>query len=378
MVARLLSALLAGAAAADDHLVARLVRATGAALGLTPRAHRVATAGGLALTATVRVVDRVHRHAADGRALALPAHAAGLAPVDVGLLGVADLADRRAAARVDVADLAGRHAQLRVRAVLGDELHRGARRAGDLGATAGADLDGVHDGADRDVAQRQAVARLDVGRRPVLDAVALAQPVRREDVALLAVLVVQQRDPRGAVRVVLDVRDGGDHAVLVVPAEGPEPVGPLVAAALVAGGDPAGVVAATALAERTHQRLLRLGPGDLDEVGDGRAAPARRRRLVLTDSHAESVLDRCRWSGRRQATGPPKMSMVPSLSVTTARLVSLRLPVPTRVRRRLPCRLIVLTEATLTLKTFSTAWRISVLFAAGSTTNVYLPWSRRP
>src|SRR5437762_13963708 len=105
MVARLLSALLAGTAAADDHRVARLVRAAGAALGLTPRAHRVPAAGGLSLTATVRVVDGVHRHAADGRALALPPQPAGLAPVDVGLLGVADLAHRGPAARVDVADL---------------------------------------------------------------------------------------------------------------------------------------------------------------------------------------------------------------------------------------------------------------------------------
>src|SRR3954462_10146203 len=121
MVARLLSALLAGAAAADDHLVARLVRAAGTALGLTPRAHRVATAGGLALTTAVGVVDGVHRDTTHRRALALPAHPAGLAPVDVGLLRVADLADRGTAAGVDVADLTGRHAQLRVGAVLGDE-----------------------------------------------------------------------------------------------------------------------------------------------------------------------------------------------------------------------------------------------------------------
>src|SRR3954462_6602012 len=218
MVAGLLSTLLAGAAAADDHLVARLVRAAGAALGLTPRAHRVAAAGGLALATTVRVVDRVHRDTADGRALALPAHAAGLAPVDVGLLGVAHLADRRPAAGVDVADLAGRHAQLRVGPALPDQLDRGARGPGDLGAAAGADLDGVHDGADRDVAQRQAVARLDVGRRAVLDAVALAQPGRRADVALIAALVVQEGYPRGAVRVLLEVGDPGRDAVLVVPA----------------------------------------------------------------------------------------------------------------------------------------------------------------
>src|SRR3954449_13032341 len=150
MVAGLLSTLLAGAAAADDHLVARLVRAAGAALGLTPRAHRVATAGGLALTTAVRVVDGVHRHAAHRRALALPAHAAGLAPVDVRLLGVADLADGGAAAHVGVAAQAGGHGQRREAALAGDQLHAGAGRAGDLRPAAGPQLDRVDDGADRD------------------------------------------------------------------------------------------------------------------------------------------------------------------------------------------------------------------------------------
>src|SRR5690349_15803321 len=133
----LLLALLADGATTDDELVALLVGATGTALGLTPRADRVATTGGLALTTTVRVVDRVHRDTADGRAHALPALAAGLAPVDVRLLGVADLADRGAAAQIDVADLARGQTQLGVGAVLGDEAHRGAGRAGELGAPAG-------------------------------------------------------------------------------------------------------------------------------------------------------------------------------------------------------------------------------------------------
>src|SRR6476660_76258 len=135
----------------------------------------MAPTGGLALTATVRVVDGVHGDTTDGRALALPAHAAGLAPVDVGLLGVAHLADRRAAAQVDVADLTGGHTQLGVGAVLGDELDLGAGRARDLGAATGAELDRVDDRTDRDVAQRQAVPRLDVGTCAVLDRVALAQ-----------------------------------------------------------------------------------------------------------------------------------------------------------------------------------------------------------
>src|SRR5512133_2796231 len=158
-----LLALLAGTPAADDKLVAGLVHPAGAAFRLAARVDRVPAARGLALAAAVRVVDRVHGHAAHRRALALPAHPAGLAPVDVGLLGVADLADGGAAAHVDVADLPGGHPQLRVRPVLGDQLDAGAGRAGDLGAATGLQLDRVHHGAGRDVAQRQVVAGLDVG-----------------------------------------------------------------------------------------------------------------------------------------------------------------------------------------------------------------------
>src|ERR1700712_2677343 len=105
------SALLAGLAATDDQGIAGLALAR-TALGLAPRGNGVATTGGLALATTVRVVDGVHDDTADGRATALPAHAAGLAPVDVGLLGVADGTDRGAAADVDVAHLSRRHPQL--------------------------------------------------------------------------------------------------------------------------------------------------------------------------------------------------------------------------------------------------------------------------
>src|SRR5215212_8485701 len=135
-----LPALAGRVAAANDQLVARLALATGTALGLTRRVHRVTTTRGLALTTTVRVVDRVHGDTTDGRALALPPHPAGLAPVDVGLLGVANLADGGAAAHVDVADLPGGHPELGVGPVLGDQLDAGAGRASDLGAATGPQL----------------------------------------------------------------------------------------------------------------------------------------------------------------------------------------------------------------------------------------------
>ena len=111
------------------------------------------------------------------------------------------------------------------------------------------------------------------------------RPRRGDDVALLAVRVVQQRDARGAVGVVLDVRDLGRHAVLVVTTEVDHAVGALVAATLVANGHTTGVVTAALAVQRADQRLLRRGPRDLDKVGDAGATTARGRRLVLADTH---------------------------------------------------------------------------------------------
>src|SRR6476660_3556001 len=155
------SALLAGLAATNDQTRARLVLVPGAALGLAPRRHRMASTGGLALTTTVRVVDRVHGHTAYGRALALPAVAAGLAPVDVRLFGVADPADRGAAADVDHPHLARRHPQGGVAALAGHQLDARPCGTAQLGATARTQLHRMHGRTDGDVAQRQVVARLD-------------------------------------------------------------------------------------------------------------------------------------------------------------------------------------------------------------------------
>src|SRR6202007_1221187 len=109
----------------------------------------------------------------------------------------------------------------------------------ELRAATGAQFHGVDRGTHGDVAQRQVVARLDVGARPGLDPVALLEVLRRDDVALLAVQVVQQCDAGRAVRVVLDVRDLRRYAVLVDPLEVDQTVLALVPAALVPRGNPA-------------------------------------------------------------------------------------------------------------------------------------------
>ena len=94
----------------------------------------------------------------------------------------------------------------------------------------------MHGGTDRDVAQRQARCR-DGSRIPgPLWSTSPTLDVRgSEDVALLAVVVVQQRDAAVAVGVVLDGGDLGRDAVLV-PAEVDRCGTLLVAATAVTGG----------------------------------------------------------------------------------------------------------------------------------------------
>src|SRR3982751_6328219 len=87
-------ALAAGAATPDDQLLGRLVLVAGAALGLAPRGHRMASAGGLAFAAAERMVDRVHGHATGLGTHALPTVTTGLADRDQVGLGVAHLAHR--------------------------------------------------------------------------------------------------------------------------------------------------------------------------------------------------------------------------------------------------------------------------------------------
>ena len=177
-----------------------------------------------------------------------------------------------AAREQHAAHFRGRHAQDGVLAFLAHELDAGAGRARDGRALARLQLHGVHERADGDELERKRVARLDVGLGAAHDHVAHAQALRVQDVALLAVHVVEKRDARAAVRVVLDGGNLGGHAVLVA-LEVDDAVAALVAAALMARGDAAVVVASRLLRLGRKQRLLRLVRRDLGEVRDRLEAP---------------------------------------------------------------------------------------------------------
>ena len=249
----------ATSATTDDETARGLLLAAGAmALGRhAPGGDRVTTSGlVLALAAAVRMVDRVHNRTADRGANAHPALAAGLADLDVGVLGVAHLADGGAAGDEHAAHLGRGHAQDGVALPSLPMSWMRCRRNADSGALARLQLHVVDQRTDGDVRQRQSVARLDVGFRTGDHDVAHLQALRVNDVALLAVNVVQQSDTGRAVGIVLDGGNFGGHAVLVA-LEVDDAVALLVAAALVTGGD-AAIAVATGLRLRGQKRLLRL------------------------------------------------------------------------------------------------------------------------
>src|SRR4051812_6091813 len=88
-----------------------------------------------------------------------------------------------------------------------------------------------------------------------------------QDVALLTVLVLDQRDARRAVRIVLDLAHRCRDAMLVA-LEVDDAVHALVPTADAPHRDMPMIVAAARLGKRLHQRLLAVIPGDLREIRD--------------------------------------------------------------------------------------------------------------
>src|SRR5918995_1376990 len=183
--------------------------------GLAPRGLGRHPGRGLALATAMRMIAWVHDDPADLRALAHVPGAAGLSEVLVLVVEVADLADRGHAAHRDAPHLARRHADRGVVALLGKQLRRRPGGADDLAALAGRQLDVVDGRAERDVRERQRVPHARLRIRSGDDDVADLEAVRQDHVALLTIAVMEQPDPRRAVRVVLDRRDAGRHVELV-------------------------------------------------------------------------------------------------------------------------------------------------------------------
>jgi hypothetical protein len=134
------------------------------------------------------------------------------------------------------------------------------------------------------VAQLHGVARLDRGVGARAHFVTGLHALGGENVAALAIGVLDQRDVAGAVRIVLETFNHALDAVLVA-LEIDEPVLVVRAAALMARGDAAHVVATGMARLLDDQRLVRAALPQVRLVELDDKPRARRSRLHFDDWH---------------------------------------------------------------------------------------------
>src|ERR1043166_949560 len=288
--------LLPRVAARHDEFGGRLVAPGLLALGgEAPRGNRMTPARCAALAAAVRVIDRVHGDAAVVRAPAEPAGAARLADRNIHVIRVRHRPNRRHAAPVHQPLLAGIEPQDHVLLVASNDLGVGAGRTRELPALADLELDVVDDGADRHVAGRHGVAQLHVHVLAGDHHVALRQPLRREDVGDLAVVILEQREEAGPVRVVLDALDPRrDVELAALEVDAAERL--LVAAAAKTHGGAAIVVAPAGGMLALGERLDWLALVQAGTVDENQLALARRDRVGGFERHR--LLPTLPWSRR--------------------------------------------------------------------------------
>src|ERR1700722_15557118 len=279
------ASLLAHMARCDDEFVSRLVRPGLLALGrLTPWAHRMPAARGLAFAAAVRMVDRVHDDAAIVRTAPEPAAAPGLGDRRIHVIGVRHRADRGEALAVNEPLLAGTEAQRDIALITADDLSVGAGGASDRAALADLHLDIVDDRAHGNVGERHCIPGLHVDLDAGDHFVANREALRRDDVGLLAVGIFDQRDEARAVGLVFPPLDLA-RDIELAPLEVDNAIGLFVTTAAEAHRSAARVVASTLLGLAESQLLHRLALVELAAVDDDELAKARGGRLKCLERH---------------------------------------------------------------------------------------------
>lgn len=198
----------------------------------TPRSLRVLQSDrAVSLSSSMRVVHGVHGFTEHLRLLAHPAHASRLTDGDEVVLKVTYGTDRGGALRAEPSDLSARKLDDGMGSVDAHESSCGSRGADDLSATTERHFQVVDLVPHRDVFQLHAVAHFHLRARRADDGLADLQSVRSQDVALFAVLVVNEGDARGTVGIVLKRSDDAGNAGLVFALEIDEPEEFLVSSA---------------------------------------------------------------------------------------------------------------------------------------------------
>src|SRR5271168_3116218 len=238
----------------------------------------------LAFTAAVRVIHGVHGHAAHRRLNTAPTRAASFAKVFILVIEIAHLANRRRAIHGKFPYFTRRQFDQRQVALFAEQLRRSACRSHYLSATPWIQFQVVHLRAGRNVPELHGISRKNVRAFAGGNRSAYFEPHGMQNVALLAVGIVQERQIRAAVRVVLDGRNRGGHAGLVA-TEIHFAILLLVAAAAMPNDDLALIVAAASALFRLQQIFFRRLLGDMALVQDGHKPPRRCVWIKTLQSH---------------------------------------------------------------------------------------------
>src|ERR1022692_1717004 len=241
------------------------------------------------LAATMWMIDRIHRDAANVPTLTQPSTATRLADGNIFVLDIPDLPDSRAAFREDHSLLTGGQLEQRHLAFFRHQLGLRSRAARKLRAAAGLHFNRVDDTAHGNVLEWKCVTGLDIGIRSRFDLVADLQTFGSKDVALEAVGIVNQRKVGRAIRIVFQSGDRAGNAV-VIASKIDQTQTTLMPTAAMARGHPAVVVTTTRMGQRREQTFLRLFFGERGKVGYLHEALARRVGLKLNNCHRDFPL----------------------------------------------------------------------------------------
>ena len=207
------------------------------------------TTRGTTFTTTKGVIDRVHN--------AEPARAACRTRGFIHVIDIGNLTHDGEAIFRNVANFATRELDLAELAVFSDEFCTCTCGTSDLSALARFHFDVVDNGVQRNIAERKSVTNAEFGTFARIQHVTNLDFGRSDDVAALAVLVLDQSDTSRTVRIVFDRFNGaGDACKLALEVD--DTIQFLVTTTATAGGDFTGVVTAGATLDAFGERLVRL------------------------------------------------------------------------------------------------------------------------
>ena len=190
-----------------------------------------------------------------------------------------------------LAKFARRHTEECVIAFLCHELSGSTSTTNQLGTLANLQLYVMNSRTNGDVLQRQGITNLDIGIRAGYNFIADFQTVRSEDVTLFTINVVEESDTSAAVRVIFDGSDASRDTILVA-LEVDYTIQTLVAAALMANGQFALLVAAAFFHQALSQGFFRFACRNFVEGSDGHETATCRVRFKTLYCHLNFLLAR--------------------------------------------------------------------------------------